>query len=175
MRGKLFVRVCMWLLLRIIPAHAGQTRLSNKPPNVVADHPRACGANLSTFITPLRASGSSPRMRGKRVVGLHDTVRIRIIPAHAGQTPSWGPPEPVWTDHPRACGANPTSSTFPLISCGSSPRMRGKPHHEVHIQVQFRIIPAHAGQTRRHIAHDRAEPDHPRACGANSPILCENS
>ena len=87
MRGKperLFVRACR---PRIIPAHAGQTgeRPSNARP--LADHPRACGANLQ-LVEGFGGSffGSSPRMRGKRVTVTGGDTDSRIIPAHAGQT-----------------------------------------------------------------------------------------
>ena len=45
--------------------------------------------------------------------------------------------------------------------------MRGKPLYPVCARLRHRIIPAHAGQTRR-LRHPRAPmTDHPRACGAN--------
>ena len=71
---------------RIIPAHAGQTRESTCVGYESTDHPRACGANAQDAAWLHGRSGSSPRMRGKR---LHDRChrqRGRIIPAHAGQT-----------------------------------------------------------------------------------------
>ena len=87
MRGKperLFVRACR---PRIIPAHAGQTgeRPSNARP--LADHPRACGANLQ-LVEGFGGSffGSSPRMRGKLLNCATPVEILRIIPAHAGQT-----------------------------------------------------------------------------------------
>ena len=53
--------------------------------------------------------------------------------------------------------------------------MRGKQPRHDRRRLCIRIIPARAGQTRRHIAYDRAEPDHPRACGANSSLLNNRS
>ena len=52
----------------------------------VPDHPRACGANGGDDAPVAVELGSSPRMRGKPVGFLRNTVRLRIIPAHAGQT-----------------------------------------------------------------------------------------
>ena len=45
-------------------------------------------------------------MRGKRVARDRGGTRVRIIPAHAGQTQ--GPFRGIRheTDHPRACGTN---------------------------------------------------------------------
>ena len=134
---------------RIIPAHAGQTRLVWFHPGVFADHPRACGANRMRDQGTGPAYGSSPRMRGKLPTFAYRAFHRRIIPAHAGQT---------WTtcgrvcgvpDHPRACGAN--AAIFCTVDgiCGSSPRMRGKLEPLTVNAVIRRIIPAHAGQTRR--------------------------
>ena len=88
MRGKLPCARSGRRLRRIIPAHAGQTgeRPSNARP--LADHPRACGANLQ-LVEGFGGSffGSSPRMRGKLLNCATPVEILRIIPAHAGQTP----------------------------------------------------------------------------------------
>ena len=50
--------------------------------------------------------------------------------------------------------------------------MRGKREQLVDDRSASRIIPAHAGQTRRGASPRPASPDHPRACGANDlPVL----
>ena len=51
--------------IRIIPAHAGQTRTVGAGARIWADHPRACGANWLTVDEKSYRNGSSPRMRGK--------------------------------------------------------------------------------------------------------------
>ena len=51
---------------RIIPAHAGQTFPQLFCPVFCSDHPRACGANSVRLSKRRHATGSSPRMRGKR-------------------------------------------------------------------------------------------------------------
>ena len=113
------------------------------------------------------ANGSSPRMRGKLGHRHRRYGRARIIPAHAGQTRP-RPRTPVSpTDHPRACGANVIPKAYEDLLFGSSPRMRGKRFHDLRVQVLFRIIPAHAGQTRPTTATPPKATDHPRACGAN--------
>ena len=153
---------------RIIPAHAGQTPTAVRFPLFPPDHPRACGANPIFSACRWTHFGSSPRMRGKPVRCVVDIVVLRIIPAHAGQTPCDERERRSRTDHPRACGAN--SWTFGSRSSmyGSSPRMRGKPRPVQSTGAPVRIIPAHAGQTTINLLNWVPKTDHPRACGANS-------
>ena len=87
-------------------------------------------------------------MRGKQRYDRGGSFEHRIIPAHAGQTRRVHGRHIRRTDHPRTCGAN-CAGLFPSeVTSGSSPHMRGKPRHRVHIPLSLRIIPAHAGQTR---------------------------
>ena len=170
MRGKLLSCHCVSSLLRIIPAHAGQTVRQNVSQSPSPDHPRACGANPRPPVRHRPAFGSSPRMRGKPVHGFRAGGDERIIPAHAGQTSqsSWNSlNEP---DHPRACGANVAVVVEQSERAGSSPRMRGKPGVEFYSRSRFRIIPAHAGQTCSYGRANSRPADHPRACGANSGL-----
>ena len=149
MRGKLPHEWWSWLFGRIIPAHAGQT--DSEIPSISA------------------ASGSSPRMRGKRLRHLVGDKPFRIIPAHAGQTRRPGPRVARCPDHPRACGANKCSLVFNEPEYGSSPRMRGKLIPATALLFHHRIIPAHAGQTWSRRRRCCWLADHPRACGANPP------
>ena len=167
MRGKLPASAVPVFARRIIPAHAGQTVRLLFCLVFGADHPRACGANRVPSINGAFSVGSSPRMRGKPADITLVQFDVRIIPAHAGQTPSaasWRIRSP---DHPRACGANRLSHIDCQSRCGSSPRMRGKRFLSPHLRTYTRIIPAHAGQTRTGATRALAPPDHPRACGAN--------
>ena len=86
MRGKLGEDRLPVRLVRIIPAHAGQTSAASMSTNSSADHPRACGANQRKSLGLGRQRGSSPRMRGKRPSPCCGPRPSRIIPAHAGQT-----------------------------------------------------------------------------------------
>ena len=69
-----------------IPAHAGKTPGSwcSSPRQRV--HPRACGENVALSHSAVYSAGSSPRMRGKRLVQHQPGQRRRFIPAHAGKT-----------------------------------------------------------------------------------------
>ena len=170
MRGKLCVAGVVAIMLRIIPAHAGQTVCGSSWFALRSDHPRACGANMLTWIQALCDNGSSPRMRGKRSSRGAAGSSSGIIPAHAGQTPPYQKAHIILSDHPRACGANEVTSSSIMRSRGSSPRMRGKRSPLVCTCKRMRIIPAHAGQTIPGTAYRSRTTDHPRACGANSLI-----
>ena len=167
MRGKPEDDVHGWILLRIIPAHAGQTglRVTLNPPE--SDHPRACGANPESPEWAQPTTGSSPRMRGKLAAAVPGLDARRIIPAHAGQTMNGSATSSAPADHPRACGANMTVEYTAVPDNGSSPRMRGKRAPRMVRAGRVRIIPAHAGQTDRHMSTALGVRDHPRACGAN--------
>ena len=152
---------------RIIPAHAGQTRRDISTSGRSPDHPRACGANGKISSKTMVRTGSSPRMRGKLRVERGRDDKIRIIPAHAGQTHGRRYMADRTPDHPRACGANSTKYNARHMPTGSSPRMRGKPLRFLVFDPCGRIIPAHAGQTRARSRRPYPPTDHPRACGAN--------
>ena len=106
-------------------------------------------------------------MRGKRVGGIGHGLRIRIIPARAGQTQPESYRRRSTPDHPRACGANPVIVTPFLNTAGSSPRVRGKQFGRRLGELPDRIIPARAGQTASSGSGLPAASDHPRACGAS--------
>ena len=168
MRGKLHAAEAHTRACRIIPAHAGQTISNRAMANDHTDHPRACGANPVDTRASSPSPGSSPRMRGKPGARFWQSVRHRIIPAHAGQTQSGHLAGSVLTDHPRACGANAIRPSGWFGPDGSSPRMRGKRSRSPFFDGIRRIIPAHAGQTMSALIIGSCLPDHPRACGANS-------
>ena len=167
MRGKPWSGLWLPWLLRIIPAHAGQTWGIDADTPMMADHPRTCGANDQRGRTSSAVNGSSPHMRGKRYVRSNGLRSSRIIPAHAGQTSRRASRTRRTPDHPRTCGANGVPSVVTVYASGSSPHMRGKPADKPPAVRQQRIIPAHAGQTSRASRARGADSDHPRTCGAN--------
>ena len=73
-----------------IPAHAGETSMETTGCSLRRVHPRACGGNLQVASPSSRHRGPSPRMRGKRTGCLIPPERVRSIPAHAGETPTYG-------------------------------------------------------------------------------------
>ena len=134
---------------RIIPRMRGTRSCTASGSPAVPDHPRACGELASRLSRTPSASGSSPRMRGTR--GHRECVahRIRIIPAHAGNSLTRRRSLQASTDHPRACGELVARIASGDLFIGSSPRMRGTPCRGERLYRHRRIIPAHAGNSPR--------------------------
>ena len=151
----------------IIPAHAGLTPSTWRGTCSAGDHPRACGAHNAPFSCAVSIAGSSPRMRGSRVLYHSPIHRRGIIPAHAGLTKSVATASGRIRDHPRACGAHSINASATRAGAGSSPRMRGSHLCKPADLLSTGIIPAHAGLTLVLIPPAAHILDHPRACGAH--------
>ena len=89
----------------------------------------------------------------------------RIIPAHAGNSQSYGAKTRAAPDHPRACGELQDHFATLRACHGSSPRMRGTPPRKASLIGLLRIIPAHAGNSQQEPSAKEEITDHPRACG----------
>ena len=151
----------------LIPAHAGKTFSRERAVWLRAAHPRACGENEDLYRIFAIVSGSSPRMRGKRIRDSRIGDRPRLIPAHAGKTSTSRPRRSGCPAHPRACGENVASSSVARVSGGSSPRMRGKRSSRLQRESRVGLIPAHAGKTTHRVIITQVTQAHPRACGEN--------
>ena len=116
---------------------------------------------------PTDPPGSSPLTRGKR--WCHPTTRLggRLIPAHAGKTPSHALASSVTGAHPRSRGENGCANIAGSDQAGSSPLTRGKQGHHAHISRRPRLIPAHAGKTAACMSMTSLLRAHPRSRGEN--------
>ena len=153
------------ILLRIIPADAGNT-IRRTPPSVQGrDHPRGCGEHQPCHFLLRDLRGSSPRMRGtlQGQGACHDLPGI--IPADAGNTRICVRISKSSQDHPRGCGEHQSTGRLKDGSSGSSPRMRGTPPGAAAEAAKARIIPADAGNTLSQPWWIRVSGDHPRGCG----------
>ena len=153
------------LYLGIIPACAGNTVSRSRFVSLYRDHPRVCGEHRFCHARRIRASGSSPRVRGTHHVGNDAHGGVGIIPACAGNTVHLTRLRAVLRDHPRVCGEHRYGIGFDTVPLGSSPRVRGTPKKMLRLMGQPGIIPACAGNTRtppQTLANSR---DHPRVCG----------
>ena len=106
-RGKRRLRVSNRTAPGLIPACAGKTRPGASPVPGIRAHPRVCGENPRSLERPRKARGSSPRVRGKRVVQSIRRDRPGLIPACAGKTVQAMPGVLEARAHPRVCGENP--------------------------------------------------------------------
>ena len=133
----------------------------------VKAHPRSRGENLLQVLSELVKRGSSPLTRGKRVGPLVLRGRRRLIPAHAGKT-CQRPGHSVgkWA-HPRSRGENSRLAAHGAGHPGSSPLTRGKHRRPKDPAGHHRLIPAHAGKTRRRMRWRIRCQAHPRSRGEN--------
>ena len=111
--------------------------------------------------------GSSPLTRGKHAALLEGHVAVRLIPAHAGKTPSSRSAVGVCRAHPRSRGENVIGKLLSAVGEGSSPLTRGKPDRTVVVRPPERLIPAHAGKTSPIRADSNDIWAHPRSRGEN--------
>ena len=111
----------------IIPADAGSTEWVKSRIGKYEDHPRGCGEHAAIDVNALAVLGSSPRMRGARLIHLKRLIASR--------------------DHPRGCGEHQISRVVKIAGVGSSPRMRGALYPNQIVTYNGRIIPADAGST----------------------------
>ena len=89
MRGTLFLLFSFLIILRITPAHAGNTKYQKKYRKDIEDHPRPCGEHIKKSRNQSIYIGSPPPMRGTLRYIEREENQIRITPAHAGNTWSW--------------------------------------------------------------------------------------
>ena len=86
MRGKLKLKCCTFIKLRITPAGAGKTIKIIHFTFNTRDHPRRCGENTVALAGEMVTLGSPPQVRGKPVKARKVKRGTRITPAGAGKT-----------------------------------------------------------------------------------------
>ena len=154
-----------WADGRIIPACAGNASQIRQRLSIQSDHPRVCGERIIRIPHILRGSGSSPRVRGTRLMEYSANVLDRIIPACAGNAAQGIVRHTQETDHPRVCGERENTSRNIDPQGGSSPRVRGTLRPSGLRKRGGGIIPACAGNAVRLPERMMSPPDHPRVCG----------
>ena len=130
------------------PPHTGKTRHPSCASCRTSAHPRSRGENV--FWASIRScvAGSSPLTRGKRLLGVDQVMRGRLIPAHAGKTTHSVKETPAHRVHPRSRGEN-----HPLVRGALA--IRG-------------LIPAHAGKTTSTRQVSPSPRAHPHSRGENA-------
>ena len=152
---------------RLIPAHAGKTGRYSPPLAEHWAHPRSRGENAPSGATAVRLRGSSPLTRGKRSSVFNASIRVGLIPAHAGKTPTSAPDRPSARAHPRSRGENHFEYARPENIKGSSPLTRGKRPRKRWATHRHGLIPAHAGKTGGAYSVACSSGAHPRSRGEN--------
>ena len=133
----------------LIPAHAGKTCPRTRRAWAAPAHPRSRGENFRCCLAAILSDGSSPLTRGKRSCRAFAKKVGRLIPAHAGKTGSVWVPRRASAAHPRSRGENSKLVAQDASVSGSSPLTRGKLNGATTGADATRLIPAHAGKTRR--------------------------
>ena len=152
---------------RLIPAHAGKTRIARRTHCCRGAHPRSCEENSQEGLNYQTVTGSPPLTRGKPSRPANGSKLGRLIPAHAGKTQASRHRLPDREAHPRSRGENSTDWRKDSKLSGSSPLTRGKLLDPIRINPRKRLIPAHAGKTSQPCSVPAAGAAHPRSRGEN--------
>ena len=131
-------------------------------------HPRARGEHNCSSFCRNTVRGSSPRTRGTLHHYGASNVKLRFIPAHAGNTCEAHRTRARFAVHPRARGEHWRVLFEKWRFDGSSPRTRGTRRTARGRKFLSRFIPAHAGNTCGRIVAQETVPVHPRARGEHS-------
>ena len=166
-RGKRRARHSCSARRRLIPAHAGKTRVALNQAPFARAHPRSRGENFVRSRARLIGLGSSPLTRGKHDRELRRRHVPGLIPAHAGKTRARRVAGCDRRAHPRSRGENGHQYARSKPQRGSSPLTRGKPAVANFEANAAGLIPAHAGKTTTITVISQASPAHPRSRGEN--------
>ena len=156
---------------RFIPAWAGNTHKDRPGQFALPVHPRVGGEHILASNHLFVASGSSPRGRGTLRLASTVLLRIRFIPAWAGNTRGDDLKPRTLTVHPRVGGEHVSAHTHRVPVRGSSPRGRGTPDSE---SGAPRIQPVHprvgGEHSRRRRRYARGFGSSPRGRGTQSRL-----
>ena len=130
---------------RFIPAGAGNAAISRFSTGAISVHPRGCGERGDFALFDRRDFGSSPRVRGTRLLQKQACIDARFIPAGAGNAPVFSRDALADAVHPRGCGERLSLAMWEANGPGSSPRVRGTPWPGARGASCCRFIPAGAG------------------------------
>ncbi len=159
------------VLIRFIPACAGNTRLGGFGNRGNTVHPRMRGEHIRQAMDVMMFRGSSPHARGTPWLHPHAHRRTRFIPACAGNTPAatrWA----AWAAvHPRMRGEHVDQRGVGGGLHGSSPHARGTHTNGDPFPAETRFIPACAGNTGPPTPTQGAKPVHPRMRGEHSGMV----
>jgi len=164
-RGTGSVSAACSIVIRFIPARAGNRTIVESAPIALSVHPRTCGEQPSSESIPIPILGSSPHVRGTAVSSGPLPWWWRFIPARAGNRAVSGRLHKRGTVHPRTCGEQEISPGPFRKPIGSSPHVRGTVLSCSTAIAFMRFIPARAGNRNPSFWRGSILPVHPRTCG----------
>ena len=153
---------------RSIPAHAGEPvgRLRARSPAPV--YPRPRGGTPCAHSPPALSGGLSPPTRGNPTAPDCARLRLRSIPAHAGE-PARLPLRPTAPAvYPRPRGGTPHATEIDDDDIGLSPPTRGNRLAAAVAAYGARSIPAHAGEPAKRPIRAFEPKVYPRPRGGTS-------
>ena len=155
-------------ILRSIPACAGEASSVRRKGLLRGVYPRVCGGSRMGEGLKDLVEGLSPRVRGKRPRLRCAALRLRSIPACAGEADAPVSTAPLAPVYPRVCGGSRFGPVDTYIEPGLSPRVRGKPRRLVGGRPFRRSIPACAGEAAGSARAVRQLQVYPRVCGGSA-------
>ena len=147
-RGTLQLDARMNLLTRFIPAGAGNTRRMIDEVKIQAVYPRWRGEHDARIRSWFCHYGLSPLARGTPTFRRILVPSRRFIPAGAGNTMAQIQLIKISAVYPRWRGEHTTLNSRSPWSGGLSPLARGTPIYLQSILMNWRFIPAGAGNTQ---------------------------
>ena len=148
MRGNLPPPVQQQVLVRSIPASAGQPP-SRRPTSIMGEvYPRECGATIVSASQKFFVRGLSPRVRGNPETAQGMAHLPRSIPASAGQPRMRQPDPSLGRVYPRECGAT-IDEVSEVFMVAVYPRECGQPQHPYCRPYRPPVYPRECGATYR--------------------------
>ena len=135
------------LLVRLIPARAGNTSRQSASCSWPRAHPRSRGEHLVTGGELAGHAGSSPLARGTWSRRCGCWWVIRLIPACAGNTTHPASSPSTSRAHPHSRGEHAQPFYNHVATFGSSPLARGAQSERLFELKAVRLIPARVGST----------------------------
>ena len=125
MRGNRSRRMQRQPALGSIPAYAGEPFCYPARRVLLQVYPRVCGGTPGESGVCVKVQGLSPRMRGNPGLPQKIRLRVRSIPAYAGEPPAPFVSVSTRRVYPRVCGGTRIPASCRTAAMGLSPRMRG--------------------------------------------------
>ena len=164
-RGSPMMCIGARLIVRSIPACAGEPQRCHEPSKRQGVDPRVCGGAFLAPSLAQRALGRSPRVRGSLAIAESLGWNCGSIPACAGEPHAHLALVPYHQVDPRVCGgAYPRMIHAPRHK-GRSPRVRGSQAIDACRKAGLRSIPACAGEPYGSRSKEARLGVDPRVCG----------